>query len=84
MTLREEESKTSVRHVHALFLGRLQRLRHLDEDARLDPDIGQELDALGTQHAAAIQGLIPFGPQTGLILPRECGHPTWSRTAPEG
>jgi hypothetical protein len=31
----------------------------------LDPAAGEDLDALGTCHAAAIQGLIPFGERTG-------------------
>ena len=31
----------------------------------MDPAAGEDLDALGTCHAAAIQGLIPFGEKTG-------------------
>ena len=64
--LRDEEVEKLVGHIRKLILGRLQRLGHLDSEARLDPDAGTELDELGTQRAAAIQGLIPFGPRAGL------------------
>jgi hypothetical protein len=63
--LRDTEVEHLVRHIRNLIIGRLQRMGLLDADARLDPDAGRELDALGHQHAAAIQGLIPFGERAG-------------------
>ena len=66
--LRDTEVVGLVRHIHALIFGKLQRLGHLNEHAQLDPDLATALDPLGTQHAAAIQGLIPFGARAG--------HPT--------
>ena len=50
---------------HRLSLGQLRRRGFLDDDARLDPEAGSQLDELGTFHAAAVQGLIPFGPGAG-------------------
>ena len=64
--LRDHEVEALCRHIHALVIGRLRRLGHLDANAHLDHDAGAELDELGTLHAAAIQGLIPFGPKAGL------------------
>ena len=64
--LRDADVDKLVRHVRTLIVGRLQRLGLLDADQRIDPDTGIELDELDSQHAAAVQGLIPFGPQAGL------------------
>ena len=63
--LRDEEIDGLVRHVAALIVGHLRRRGCLDEEGRLDPEVGDDLDALGTCHAAAIQGVIPFGESTG-------------------
>ena len=63
--LRDEEVEALVQHIRALVIGQLQRRGFLCEDARLDPEAGTDLDELGTFHAAAIQGLIPFGPHAG-------------------
>lgn len=57
-----------VRHIQALIFGHLRRRGYLDEDAALvaesEPEL--ELDELATHHAAAVQGLIPFGERAGL------------------
>jgi hypothetical protein len=53
------------RHIAALIGGHLRRRGFLDAEGRLDPEAGDDLDALGTCHAAAIQGLIPFGQKAG-------------------
>jgi hypothetical protein len=63
--LRDEEIEALVHHIRALVIGQLQRRGFLCEDARLDPEAGTGLDELGTLQAAAIQGLIPFGPHAG-------------------
>lgn len=72
--LRDEEVAQLVAHVRALVLGHLRRRGLLDEDERLDPDSATDLDTLGTCHAAAIQGLIPFGQRAGLRT-RLCDGP---------
>ena len=64
--LRDGEVEALCRHIHALVSGHLQRLGYLDEHANLDPQAGTDLDELGTIHAAAIQGRIPFGPGAGM------------------
>jgi len=63
--LRDEEIEALVRHLAALIGGHLRRRGCLDEAGQLDPAAGDDLDALGTCHAAAIQGVIPFGEKTG-------------------
>ncbi len=65
--LRDTEVDQLVRHIRNLITGRLQRMGLLDADARLDPEDGLELDTLSTWHAAAIQGLIPFGERAGQL-----------------
>ena len=54
-----------MQHLAALIGGHLRRRGCLDAEGELDPLAGDELDALGTCHAAAIQGLIPFGEKAG-------------------
>ena len=63
--LRDDEIEALVRHMAALIGGHLRRRGCLDEEGLLDPLAGDDLDALGKCHAAAIQGVIPFGEQTG-------------------
>lgn len=45
--------------------GHLRRRGYLDEDLSLANESGEDLDEEATHHAAAVQGLIPFGPQAG-------------------
>jgi hypothetical protein len=63
--LQDTEIEKFVAHLRALVLGHLRRRGHLDDGGRLDPDAAADLDTLGTCHAAAIQGLIPFGERKG-------------------
>ncbi len=63
--LRDEEVEQLVAHIRALVLGHLRRGALLDQHERLDPDAASDLGTLGTCQAAAIQGLIPFGPGAG-------------------
>ncbi len=63
--LRDDEVEELVLHIRALMVGRLRRLGYLDESEALDADASEELDQLGVCQAAAIQGLIPFGPAAG-------------------
>jgi hypothetical protein len=63
--LRDEEIAGLVRHLAALMVGHLRRRGFLDAEGQLDPESGADLDALGTCHAAAIQGVIPFGAKSG-------------------
>ena len=47
------------------LFGHLRRRSYLDEEAEQVEEIEAEhaLDELGTHHAAAVPGLIPFGPR---------------------
>lgn len=47
------------------LFGHLRHRSYLDEEAALVEEIEaeHELDELGTHHAAAVPGLIPFGPR---------------------
>jgi hypothetical protein len=63
--LQDEEIDALVRHLAALIGGHLRRRGCLDEEGLLDPAAGDDLDALGMCHAAAIQGVIPFGQKAG-------------------
>ncbi|MCP5069371.1 MAG: transposase, partial [bacterium] len=79
--LSDEEVEGMVHHIHALIVGQLRRLGHLDDEGELGADAGDELGTLGTLHAAAIQGVIPFGPRAGLRT-RMCGDETPPKTTP--
>ena len=65
--LTDAEVEWMVRHIQALIFGHLRRRGYLDEEAALvaesEPEL--ELDELATYHAAAVQGLIPFGQREG-------------------
>jgi len=63
--LRDDEIEGLTRHIAALITGHLSRRGLLDPDRGLHPEAGDELDTLGTCHAAAISGQIPFGPRAG-------------------
>ena len=63
--LQDEEIESLVQHIAALLGGHLHRRGVLDEEGQLDPGAGEDLDTLGTCHAASIQGLIPFGEKRG-------------------
>jgi hypothetical protein len=64
--LQDEEVQRLVRHIQTLICGQLSRRGCLDDEGKLDPESGTDLDVLSTCHAAAIQGLIPFGSRSGL------------------
>ncbi|MHC5066598.1 MAG: transposase, partial [Planctomycetota bacterium] len=63
--LRDEEIESLVRHIRVLITGHLRRRGYLDEDLALGEgaDISQGEEA--THQAAAIRGVIPFGPHAG-------------------
>ncbi len=54
-----------MRHISTLINGHLRRRGHLDSCGALLDESVDELDELGTHHAAAVQGLIPFGARAG-------------------
>ena len=63
--LTNDEVTWMVRHIAVLINGHLCRRGFLDEDHALVDDSGADLDEQATHQAAAIQGLIPFGPRAG-------------------
>ena len=63
--LTDDEVGWLVRHIAALIHGHLRRRGFLDDQAALALDSEDDLDEMGTHHAAAVQGLIPFGPRSG-------------------
>ena len=63
--LQHDEIEGVTRHITALITGYLRRRGLLDEDGKLHPEAGDDLDTLGTCHAAAISGRIPFGQNVG-------------------
>jgi hypothetical protein len=63
--LHDDEVAHLARHVKELINGHLRRRGYLDEDLALIDESESSLDEQATHHAAAIQGLIPFGPRAG-------------------
>ena len=52
-------------HISALISGHLRRRGYLDDEGVLVDESEDDLDELSTHQAAAVQGLIPFGPRSG-------------------
>jgi hypothetical protein len=63
--LTDDEVTWLVGHIATLVTGHLRRGGYLDEDLALVDESGEDLDEEATHQAAAVQGLIPFGPRAG-------------------
>ena len=63
--LTDDEVDWLVRHIKALITAHLRRRGYLDDQAALIGESEDGLDEMGTHRAAAVQGLIPFGPRSG-------------------
>jgi len=67
--LTDDEVDWLVRHIRALTSGHLRRRGYLDDHAALVDESADDLDEMSTHQAAAVQGLIPFGPRAGQHVP---------------
>ena len=63
--LTDDEVDWLARHIRAWIFGHLRRRGHLDDQAALCDGSEDDLDEMSTHQAAAVQGLIPFGPRAG-------------------
>jgi len=63
--LTNDEVTSLVGHIAALVTGHLRRRGYLQHDQTLADESAEDLDEEATHHAAAVQGLIPFGPRAG-------------------
>ncbi|MCB9870140.1 MAG: transposase [Planctomycetes bacterium] len=66
--LEDGDVRWMVRHIRSLVFGHLHRRGFLDEHAALSDESGDDLDEMATHHAAAVQGLIPFGRRSGQTV----------------
>ncbi|MCP5067272.1 MAG: transposase [bacterium] len=64
-TLRDTDIDWLARHIRALVFGHLRRRDFLDDQERISTETEDESDELDRHQAAAIQGMIPFGPHSG-------------------
>ena len=81
--LSDDDVASQVRHMAVLITSHLRRRGYLDEDLNLIDESGEELGEQATHQAAAVQGLIPFGPQAGcqaLLFGEELRTPPAART----